>query len=161
MSRGQRSAQTLRTSLLDRLLDDEPDRLHEDPKTENQVLREIQHSVRRDVEKLLNTRYRCEFWPPKFDQLEDSLVNYGLPDFTAAGLNFVNEDKILVQAIKDALERFEPRLKDVRVERVRGSLDYDRTFRFRILATLRLDSIEQEVRFDSKMETLTGQIEIG
>src|SRR6056297_895978 len=81
MSRGYPQQATIRESLLDRLLDDEPDRQQDDPRTEEQVLRAIQRAVRRDVEDLLNTRYRCEEWPPQHDRLSDSLINYGLPDF--------------------------------------------------------------------------------
>lgn len=160
MARGQRIQRTLRQSLLDRLIDSDPDRQQDDPLTEDQVLRAVQISVRRDIENLLNTRYRCAEWPPQFDGLNDSLVNYGLPDFTAAGLNVVNDHGLLITAIEDALTRFEPRLIDVRVERVRGTDYIDRTFRFRIKATLKLESVEQEIRFDSAMETLTGQIEV-
>ena len=160
MSRGQINEYSLRPSLLDRLIDLEPEREQEDPKSEAQVLREIQVAVRRDVEELLNTRYRCAEWPPQFNGLEDSLVNYGLPDFTAAGLNVVNDHEILTASISDALRRFEPRLADVRVERIRSKDSIDRTFRFRILATLKLESVEQEVKFDSSLETMTGQIEV-
>lgn len=161
MAKSQRGEFTLRTSVLDRLLDDEPDRLQDDPRTEDQVIREIQKAVRRDVEDLLNTRYRCDMWPPQLNGLEDSLINYGLPDFTASGLNLSNQTDVLTRAIKDALERFEPRLVDIRVEQTSGDDQFERTFRFRILATLKVESLEKEIRFDSEMETLTGNIQIG
>jgi type VI secretion system protein ImpF len=161
MARGQRNELSIRQSLLDRLIDSDPDRQQDDPMTENQLIRLVQYSVRRDVENLLNTRYRCSEWPPQLDGLENSLINYGLPDFTAAGLNMGSEDDFLLKAIENALNRFEPRLKNVRVERLRGGDDFNRTFRFRIIATLWLESLEQEIRFDSSLETLTGQFEIG
>lgn len=161
MARGQRKELSIRQSLLDRLIDSDPDRQQDEPMTENQSIRLVQHSVRRDVENLLNTRYRCTEWPPQLDGLENSLINYGLPDFTAAGLNVDGDDDFLLNAIENALKRFEPRLKDVRVERLRGEDHFDRTFRFRIVATLWLESLEQEIRFDSSLETLTGQFEIG
>lgn len=160
MARGKRTENSLRPSILDRLIDLEPEREKDDPQSENQILRNIQASVRRDIEDLLNTRYRCAVWPPQFDGLEDSLINYGLPDFTAAGLNIVNDSQLLTRSIEDALRRFEPRLVDVRVERVRGDESIDRTFRFRILGTLKLESVEQEIRFDSSLETISGQIEV-
>lgn len=161
MAKNRYDERTIRQSVLDRLIDLEPDRLQDDPQDDHQVIRAIQKAVRRDVENLLNTRYRCEVWPPQCDKLNDSLVNYGLPDFTAAGLNLVNDNDTLISAIRDALVRFEPRLRDVRVEQISAASSYDRMFRFRILATLKIESIEQEIRFDSEMETLSGQIEIG
>ena len=161
MARGQRNEHSIRQSLLDRLIDSAPDREQDDPMTENQMVQAVQRSVRRDVENLLNTRYRCTEWPPQLDGLENSLVNYGLPDFTAAGLNMVDQDDFLVKSIENALNWFEPRLSGVQVKVLKGGDDIDRTFRFRIIAILRLESLEQEIRFDSTMETLTGQIEIG
>ncbi|MEW4490519.1 type VI secretion system baseplate subunit TssE [Thalassoglobus sp. JC818] len=161
MSQGDRHRHQIRQSVLDRLMDDEPDRQQDDPVTETQLLRKIEDSVRRDVEDLLNTKYRCQDWPPQFDSLEDSLINYGLPDFTAAGFNAINEPDVLISSIKTALRLFEPRLKNVRVEKVKNPDYYDRTFRFRILATLVIESLEQDVRFDSIMESASGQFEVG
>ena len=58
-----RDDQPLVPSVLDRLLDDEPQNTHETPKSRNQVLRDLKQSVRRDLENLLNTRWRCIAWP--------------------------------------------------------------------------------------------------
>ena len=160
MAKQHPAERTIRQSVLDRLVDDDPQRQQDDPVTDDQVIRLIQRSVRRDVENLLNTRYRCEEWPPQHQGLSDSLVNYGLPDFTASGLNLARNPDALIAAIREALERFEPRLKDVRVEQAGADSYYDRTFRFRVFATLKIESIEQEIRFDSELETLTGQIDI-
>ena len=52
----------------------------------HQVLRDLKQSVRRDLENLLNTRWRCKSFPPDFDELEVSLMNYGIPDLTNANL---------------------------------------------------------------------------
>ena len=51
--------QPLMPSLLDRLLDDEPNNNQDAPQARHQVLRELKQSVRRDLENLLNTRWRC------------------------------------------------------------------------------------------------------
>lgn len=50
-----------------------------------QTLEQLIDSVHRDLEKLLNTRWRVVSWPPSLTELEHSLVNYGIPDF--AGVN--------------------------------------------------------------------------
>ena len=150
----------LRESVLDRLLDDEPDR-ETDPSFSRaeQVIR-IKNAVRRDLEDLLNTRYRCHTWPPRFPQLTDSLVNYGLPDFTAASLNVGEETEILVEAIKNAIRLFEPRLSDVSVEPIGPRQSIDRTFRFRIAATLITGPDEVPVQFNSRLESTTGQMSV-
>ena len=161
MSVGDPEHHTIRESLLDRLIDEEPHRQQDDPVTKNQLVRRIRDSIRRDVEDLLNTKYRCVEWPPQFEELDDSLLNYGLPDFTAAGFNAVNEPEILLESIRAALRRFEPRLKQVKVTRDSKKDFSDRSVRFRIVATLIIESLEQEVRFDSVMESASGQFEVG
>ena len=46
----------LRPSILDRLIDEEPDRAVEAPGTGEQKLGQLRSAVRRDLEALLNTR---------------------------------------------------------------------------------------------------------
>lgn len=149
----------IRLSILDRLIDNEPEKSEEAPLDDNQKLRIIQHAVRRDLENLLNTRYRIVAWPPELTELDDSLINYGIPDFTAAGLNAALESEVLIKAIRNAIALFEPRLTDVRIERTQD--DYvDRTFRFRIEAMLLIEEKKHRVQFDSSMESTTGQIAV-
>ncbi len=146
-------------SLLDRLLDNEPDKSVEAPLDDNQKLRIIQSSVRRDLEDLLNTRYRCVAWPPELTELDDSLINYGIPDFTASGLNAAQDSDILIKAIRLSISLFEPRLTEVRIERVNEEF-VDRTFRFRIEAMLLVEEKKHRVQFDSSLESATGQFAV-
>ncbi len=81
------TAFSVQVSLLDRLIDDEPELTTEYPWDEVQKLRIIRQGIKRDLQDLLNTRFRCVAFPPDSSSLDDSLLNYGLPDFTAAGLN--------------------------------------------------------------------------
>lgn len=153
------SKSTIRLSLLDRLIDHEPETTQEAPIDDNQKMRIIQTAIRRDLENLLNTRYRVLAWPPELTELDDSLINYGIPDFTAAGLNASHNSDILIKAIRLAISLFEPRLSDVRVEPV--SEDHsDRTFRFRIEAMLLIEEKKHRVQFDSSLESSTGQIAV-
>ena len=81
-----RQDQPLVPSVLDRLLDDDPDNHKEVERPRTTVLREIKQSIRRDLENLLNTRLRCVPFPQELEELERSLVNYGIPDFTQAAM---------------------------------------------------------------------------
>lgn len=160
MSQGDFEQGAVRLSLLDRLLDEDPTTTREVAPDDAEKIRIIQHGVRRDLEDLLNTRYRCVAWPPALVEIDNSLVNYGIPDFTAASLNVAEEPDFMVGAIKQAIEFFEPRLTGVRVSAVENDDQYDRTFRFRIEATLVVEGGEQRVQFNSSMETSTGQFDI-
>jgi type VI secretion system protein ImpF len=151
---------TIVPSMLDRLLDDEPDKEREAARTNAQALRDIKASVRRDLENLLNTRVRCLSWPPSLEQLPLSLVNYGLPDFTNTYANAVADPDTFIQVVKFAIEQFEPRLRDVRVERVQGDVGTERALRFKIDATLYVEPVEDKVFYNSSLEPVSGNFEV-
>jgi type VI secretion system protein ImpF len=153
------SKSSIRLSLLDRLIDHEPETTEEALIDDNQKMRIIQAGVRRDLENLLNTRYRVLSWPPELTELDDSLINYGIPDFTAAGLNASHNPDILIKAIRFAISLFEPRLTEVRIDHVPED-HADRTLRFRIEAMLLIEEKKHRVQFDSSLESATGQIAV-
>jgi type VI secretion system protein ImpF len=146
--------------VVDRLLDHEPDVRVEPAPRAAQVLRELKQSVRRDLEDLLNTRWRCIGWPEALGQLDDSLLNYGIPDFTAADLDAAQNPDILLHSIEACIRRFEPRLKDVCLQELGPIDDGSRTFRFRIDGVLCIEPLEDPVRYDSSLETSTGTVRI-
>lgn len=160
MSDPVRSDQLLTASVLDRLLDDEPDVASEPVQSQAQVLRTFRQSVRRDLENLLNTRYRCVSWPPALDQLEDSLVNYGIPDFTAAGYDAGEDSTWLLSAIEFAIRTFEPRVTKVKVHPLESGARLSRTLSFRIDAVLNVDPFRESVRYESALDASTGQFSV-
>jgi type VI secretion system protein ImpF len=151
---------TLVPSMLDRLLDEEPDVSREVPKDDTKTLREMKNAVRRDLENLLNTRARCLSWPPSLDQLPASLVNYGLPDFTNTYARAVEDPDTLCKVIKFAIEQFEPRLRDVKVDVLPSNVATDRALRFRIDATLYVEPVEDKVFYSSSIEPVSGNFEV-
>jgi len=151
---------TLVPSMLDRLMDDEPQVSREAAKDDVKVLREMKDAVRRDLQNLLNTRARCLSWPPALDELPSSLVNYGLPDFTNTYSRAVQDPDSLCRAIRFAIEQFEPRLRNVRVDLLPSNVATDRALRFRIDATLYVDPVEDKVFYSSSLEPVTGNFEV-
>lgn len=152
---------SVQVSLLDRLIDDEPELTTEYPWDEVQKLRIIRQGIKRDLQDLLNTRFRCVAYPPDLESLDDSLLNYGLPDFTAAGLNLAYDPDLLLSAIRRVIKVFEPRLTDVVVEGVDDTFHIDRTFRFRIEAVLLIGHQRHSLRLHSSIESRTGQFSVG
>ena len=73
-----RTDQLLLPSVLDRLIDNDPQVRQEAPGSRSQLLRELKQAVRRDLENLLNTRIRCLPFPREFSEFEQSLVSYGI-----------------------------------------------------------------------------------
>lgn len=155
-----KTTQPLVPSLLDRLIDDDPSTTREPPKSQTQVLSELRTSVQRDVEHLLNTRCRFSTWPPEFEELERSILAYGLPDLTAANLAAAEPRAAFLRLVESLLRRFEPRFERVRVEPGRGGSGIDRILRFRIDGMLRAYPAPEPIVFDSAIEPTTGRFEV-
>lgn len=141
-------------SVLDRLLDDDLG-ASDTTKLRYQVLQEMKASLKRDLEDLLNTRWRCRQWPPELSQLDVSLINYGIPDFT--GVSFATEERKLelLQIIETVIKNYEPRLSDVHVELAEKDSWDDRTCRFRIRAVLLVEPVPEPVVFETEMQPVT------
>ena len=152
--------QQLVPSVLDRLLDDEPQNSREAAKSRNQVLRELKQSVSRDLENLLNTRWRCTYWPSDLEDIEASLVNYGIPDFAGASLGSAEGREQLRRIVEQVIRKFEPRFKSVRVQLMGNADDTDRTLRLRIDAMLFAEPAPEPVVFDSQLEPVSGDFAV-
>ncbi|MCV4770701.1 hypothetical protein OFC10_32175, partial [Escherichia coli] len=66
-------------SVLDRLIDLDPQESREAPKSRSQSLRELNAAVRRDLEWLLNTRCFLESPEKGLDEAKRSVAFFGLP----------------------------------------------------------------------------------
>lgn len=147
-------------SILDRLLDDEPHLSSESYKSQTQVLRELRNSVRRDLENLLNTRIHWFGLPSHLEELEESLVNYGLPDFGSANMSSQDSRKRFCTRIEDTIKKFEPRFKSVTVTTLENSEQLDRTLRLRIDALLDVDPDPEPIVFDSIIEPVNCSLTV-
>src|SRR5688572_29945911 len=155
-----RPNQPLVPSVLDRLLDDDPEATREPSASRHQVLRELKMAVRRDLENLLNTRVRCMKYPAYCKELKLSLVNYGIPDITGASLGSSQERADFCQILENIIRQYEPRFKSVNVIPMANTETQDRTFRFRIDAMLQVEPAPEPVVFDSELRPGTGDFEV-
>jgi len=97
---------------------------------------QLKDSVARDLEALLNTR--LGFSPDRFDgcpEARASILTYGLADFAAYCLSSSEDRAAICASLKDAIERHEPRLKNVSATLERESAGVNR-LSFVIKATL-------------------------
>lgn len=140
----------VQASILDRLLDDEPGNSQESVRYRTVDFRQVMASVRRDLENLLNTR-RFIFTPPSsFSDVGNSLLVYGLPDFSSRNPAHVSVvDQLRLEIVKTII-RFEPRLKNINV--LVDSSRNQRNLRFRISAVLVVDPISEHVVFDTSFD---------
>src|SRR5665811_395392 len=107
--------QTVTQSVLDRLIDRDPASNSEGSLTRVQSVRQLKVSLRRDLEWLLNSRRTPDAVGSEFQELEQSLYNYGLPDVTSLSWDSARDRGRLARMIEQVLHTFEPRLTGIRV----------------------------------------------
>jgi type VI secretion system protein ImpF len=137
----------IRASLLDRLIDQEPEVSFEPVQYRLLDMRQIKVLIIRDIETLLNTRRTIYPPPAEFTELNKSVLVYGLRDFTSQSTKSTVLRKALRQDIERTIARFEPRLKNVKIH-----LESDQrgnSLRFRINALLVIEPETKPVQFDT------------
>lgn len=149
------AAETLVTqSVLDRVT-----QVEDWPTTRSQSVRFFREALKRDLEWLLNTR------KPPLAELDsrpvarETVINFGLPDISALGLNSASDQRALRAAIEGCIRAFEPRLSDVRV-RLETTDTVDRRLRFHIEGSMKLDPVPEEITFDTVLELTSGEYKV-
>jgi type VI secretion system protein ImpF len=153
--------QPLLPSVLDRLLDSDPGSQRDVPKSRGQHLAEMRRSVRRDLEALLNTRQRCISWPKDLQELDQSLISYGIRDFSSLNLGTNAEREAFCRDVEDVIRRNEPRFVSVSVTLLQNQDPVDRTMRFRIEALMYADPAPEAIVFDSFVDPAAREIKLG
>jgi type VI secretion system protein ImpF len=90
------------------------------------TLEQFKDSLARDLEDLLNTRCALpEEMLRAYPECARSIVNYGLIDFAGMCLSSSEDRTRICAALKTAIERHEPRLRNVqaRLEREAGAIN--------------------------------------
>ena len=154
------TTQALTPSILDRLIDHDPLRKVEAQATRNQVIRELRESVRRDLEVLLNTRIHCTASPKEWEAVNSTVINYGIPDYSGINLSSDDERENFAKLIQKIIIHFEPRFKTVNIKVLSNNDSYDRTFRFRIDALLKVEPAVKAIVFDSSLESVTSKFSV-
>ncbi len=141
-------------SLVDRLIDEHSDRTGDDMPS----LARLKEGLRRDLESLLNTRRRFLRPPADLEELDRSLLNYGLDDLTNESVNSPTFRQEFSQHVEDLLRRLEPRISGFEVVLLDNPDPIDRTLRFRIVGTVDLGGERQELQFDSHVDPVSAGI---
>jgi len=116
-------------------------------------------AVQRDLEELFNTRQSSPDLPQAFAELEQSLLTYGLPDFTSLNAVTPQQCQDLAHIIETAIARFEPRLRDIRATMVDSGDNAERRVTYRVQARLRVDPAP-DVPFDTILDLTTGRYSV-
>jgi type VI secretion system protein ImpF len=144
--------QTLMPSVLDRLIDTA---MQDGAARPWYGLEQMVDAVQRDLEDLLNTRQSHDETAHEFPEVERSMATYGLPDLTALTAVTSHQREQIGRSIEEVVQRFEPRLKQVRAVLQDGGDNKLRSLRYRLEAKLNVDPAP-EVAFDTTLELSTG-----
>ena len=125
-----------------------------------QRIRELRQSVKRDLENLLNTRFRITELPENLVELESSLVNYGMPDLATINLLDSTSRKNFCRFLEETIQKYEPRFKNIEVTNVGNIDENDRSIRFRIEAVLYANPTAETIVFDSVLEPVSRSLRI-
>jgi type VI secretion system protein ImpF len=117
-------------------------------------------AVLRDLEDLLNTRRTAGIVPNHFDEVQTSIVAYGLPDLASADASSTTSRQEVAAAIKVVIERYEPRLQDIGVFLLNPEDDPVRqAVKFRVDARLAVDPFP-DIAFDTILEMGSGHYKV-
>jgi type VI secretion system protein len=123
---------------LDRLADPRPGA----PRTTRQNEHDILESVLDHVGRMLNTRRGNAPVAP----------DYGIPDMVDLVHSFPDSIKLMEQAIRTTLEKYEPRLSNIRV-RYSGTPDDVFSLHFEVTAVLAVANGKNSVWFETKVDS--------
>jgi type VI secretion system protein ImpF len=148
--------QNIQASILDRLIDLEPGVSREPVQYRLLTIGRAKASVARDLENLLNTKRSVWAPPAAYREVNNSVFVYGLQDFTSQNPRSPMVRQQLRQQIEKIISRFEPRLKNVKVN-LETAAQNERNLRFRITALLVVDPVTEPVTFDTFFDVSRGE----
>jgi type VI secretion system protein ImpF len=157
---GQTNTVRVQLPLLERLIDEAPDRERDAPIAGSEAMQHLRQSVRRELEALLNARRRWRSTPRTMTELPGSPIGYGIPDFAAGVFNNQGERDRLRLEIEATIRRFEPRFLSVRVHLIDDEKRLDASLRLRIDAVLHADPAPEQVTFDTIVDTVNDAVRI-
>ena len=151
---------TVQQSVLDRLIDDDPKSSVEAPMRFAQSVNRLKHSLRRDLEWLLNTRRIPDPAGDTFSEVQKSLYHFGLPDISSMSGDSPDVRRRLLRMVEETIAMFEPRLAGVRVSLLESRDKGRRHLRFAIEGMLQMDPSPEPIAFDTMLEISSGKFHI-
>ena len=147
-------------SVLDRLIDLEPEQAVDSYQSRVKTVADLCQSVKRDLENLLNTRARPASWDSKLTELNGSLMNYGIPDFLGTQFGSKQAQQELCSKLEKIIRANEPRFKQVSVTLHNQLNNKDRVMHIQIDGLLHLEPMPEPVVFEFALEPDTQNLKL-
>lgn len=110
---------------------------------------QLRASVRREIERLIDTRRSVTIAEMLADEGELTVMEYGVPDYSTISPRSPDERRLFALALTKAIAAFEPRLKFPQVLVTEGGRP----------GTIAI-ALEGEIRIGTEMELLTFAVEL-
>ena len=136
--------------LFERLTDLQPDIAAEAQPLTMLSPEAVRESVLREIQRLLNTR--APVAAPVLERRIRSTIDYGIPDLSVLGTRDFDSETKFVNAIRQALEAYEPRLTAPSV-RLARSTTQNAAVLVQVKGELHLGSIREPVSFEVAVDT--------
>lgn len=124
------------------------------------TLEQLIDAVQHDVENLINTRQTHQGLCDELPEARRSILAFGVPDLGSIDAQSPHKREQIARFLESAIEMFEPRLTDVRVEAVLPEQGQERKMHFRIAAQLSAD-LSAFVTFDTTLQLSSGRYSLG
>ena len=140
----------IRASLLDRLIDTEPQQHTELRPLRGYTRTELYAALRRDLAWLLNTR--CGFSIATLTSRQRTVIDYGIPDFGTFYSENEEDWARLQEILEQSIRAYEPRLQEIRVHLERLEYKDYRCIGGTLEATLKIANIHEPLAFQLLIE---------
>jgi len=152
--------ESLVVPFLDNFIDDKPEQKQYIANESVQLLGQFKESIRRDLEQLLNTRYRCQSFPPELKHSRRSTLNYGIPDLSSINLLDANSRSRFCGQLEAIIRQYEPRFKSVKVLADANLKSQTEEFQFSVEALVNAEPAPILMVFDSTLEPVSSFVEV-
>lgn len=142
-------APVLRLSVFDRLADEDVP-----------FLEAMRLGIRADLEMLLNTDRRVVGWAAELNELDSSILNFGMMNFATTNLATDQRRASVVNQVGDIIRRWEPRLGNLRVTALPNIDATDRSLRIRIEAEIMVDPNPEPMVFDTVIDPIGNTVSL-
>lgn len=147
-------------SVLDRLLDDYPDRMDDRRVLDAQARLTLRDTIRRDLEALLNATRPWVTTAPHHDALKQSPLGYGLVDVTASVLSNADERERIRTDVETVIALFEPRLSAVRVSLLPDEAPLSAVIPLHVEAVLLVTSEPEYIRYSTAILPSSSSVSV-
>ncbi len=144
--------QKINAPLLHRLIDLDPHSLQEGQLGKFVDIEGLQNDIRNNLENVLNARTTSVQWPAHLKHIEQSILGYGMKDFSHRHFGNKQRQKQLCQEIKLLINRYEPRLKNIHVNALDNDIEVERVLNLRIEAMIDLTPTPVPAVFESCLD---------